>query len=80
MFMEYRITTPDTRNVTYDPLCGQSGTDSHHLVETCTIIASVNFKLASGSGSLTLCVTDGGTRQCGTSDKGFVVVAVAFKP
>jgi hypothetical protein len=47
---------------------------------TCTIIASANFKLASGSGNLTLCVTDGGTRRCGTSDKGFVVVTVDFKP
>jgi hypothetical protein len=74
------VTTPDTRNVTYAPLCGQLGTDPHHLVDTCTIIASTNFKLASGSGSLTLCVTDGGTRQCGTSDKGFVVVTVNFKP
>jgi len=71
------VTTPDARNVTYDSFCAPSQTN--FSVVTCHIVASVNFKLASGSGSLTLCVTDGGSRQCGTSDQGFVVVGLDFK-
>lgn len=72
------VTTPDSRNVKYDTFCTLRASDFGGT-GTCSIIASVNFKGANGHGSLTLCVTDKNTK-CGTSDQGFIVLSVDYKP
>lgn len=71
------LTTPDTRVVPYVTFCVVSPTD---LVTTCHLSASVNFKLAAGRGSLTLCVAEGQQRECGASNQGSVVVTLDSRP